>query len=319
MSASLFERFSGTRRGSAAEVTAGRRVAPGEHRSTTGCSCTPTACDRRCIKATDKTPSSLIGPYFNHPGRPAPAGRRETRAIDPIGPSTGPRTAPRLHQGRQPDEEAGHVHDGRPRGFGGSTGCLELVRPGEQSEVSGRRVGRQDSRVDRPGRHVRQSVRRATGLSGVDKHPAARRGRRAGDGLRRYRYSTATACAARRGRDAGAIRRHRRRPARPPTWRPTRTKTSTGQRHDSARLPRRNWPNTQSDDHYRTFWRQRNLIRRRSGSNVRSPNAGPDREQTRSPTSRRSCRTTPAPMRGGSARGAVRGKRGSAHGPVDGL
>src|SRR5438874_1973459 len=88
------------------------------------------------LKLTDKTPVIVsIGPYFNHSGQTSVAGPVEDTPYDPTA-TPGPST-------RFYDFETGGdlFKKGYSyvlvdlRDFGGSTGCLDWVGPGEQSDV----------------------------------------------------------------------------------------------------------------------------------------------------------------------------------------
>src|SRR5437879_5731743 len=88
------------------------------------------------LPANAKTPVILsIGPYFNHSGQTGPAGPVESTPFDPTA-SPGPST-------RFYDFETGGdlFKKGYSyvmvdlRDFGGSSGCLDWVGPGEQSDV----------------------------------------------------------------------------------------------------------------------------------------------------------------------------------------
>jgi len=88
------------------------------------------------ISAMQQTPVILsIGPYFNHSGQTGPAGPVEGTPFDP--------TAPAGPSDRFLDfVEGAHLMDRGYtfvmvdlRGFGGSSGCLDWVGPGEQADV----------------------------------------------------------------------------------------------------------------------------------------------------------------------------------------
>jgi uncharacterized protein len=88
------------------------------------------------VPSTEKTPVILsIGPYFNHSGQTGPAGPVEGTTFDP--------TAPAGPSDRFLDFVNGaHLMDRGYtfvmvdlRGFGGSSGCLDWVGPGEQADV----------------------------------------------------------------------------------------------------------------------------------------------------------------------------------------
>jgi uncharacterized protein len=89
-------------------------------------------------KGSARTPVILsIGPYFNHSGQTGPAGPVEGTSYDPIG-ANGPQPSDRFK-----DFVDGANVIGRGytyvmvdlRGFGGSSGCLDWVGPGEQADV----------------------------------------------------------------------------------------------------------------------------------------------------------------------------------------
>src|SRR4051812_33139292 len=126
------------------------------------------------LKNTDKTPVILsIGPYFNHPGQPGPAGPVENSSYDPIGPA-GP-------SDRFMDFVLGAKLMKRGytyvmvdlRGFGGSTGCLDWGGPGEQSDVVNavQWAAKQPWSTGNVGMYGK-SYDAVTGLIGVDKQPA---------------------------------------------------------------------------------------------------------------------------------------------------
>jgi predicted acyl esterase len=86
---------------------------------------------------TAKVPVILsIGPYFNHSGQTGPAGPVEGTSFDPAGPSTGPsdRFYDFVNGGKLMERGYAYVMVDL-RGYGGSTGCLDWVGPGEQADV----------------------------------------------------------------------------------------------------------------------------------------------------------------------------------------
>src|SRR3954471_5707128 len=91
----------------------------------------------RPARATAKTSVILsIGPYFNHSGQTGPAGPVEGTTYDPLGPSTGPsdRFLDFVNGAHLMDRGYTFVMVDL-RGFGGSSGCLDWVGPGEQADV----------------------------------------------------------------------------------------------------------------------------------------------------------------------------------------
>jgi predicted acyl esterase len=88
------------------------------------------------IPAAQKTPVILsIGPYFNHSGQTGPAGPVEGTTFDPTGPA-GPsdRFLDFVNGAHLMDKGYTFVMVDL-RGFGGSSGCLDWVGPGEQADV----------------------------------------------------------------------------------------------------------------------------------------------------------------------------------------
>jgi predicted acyl esterase len=78
-----------------------------------------------------------IGPYFNHSGQTGPAGPAEGTSYDPIGPN-GPQPSDRFSDfvfGTHLMQHGYTYVMVDLRGFGGSSGCLDWVGPGEQSDV----------------------------------------------------------------------------------------------------------------------------------------------------------------------------------------
>ena len=84
-----------------------------------------------------KTPVILsIGPYFSHAGQTGAVGPAQGTSFDPVGPSTGP--SDRFHdlvEGGKLMERGYTFVMVDLRGYGGSTGCLDWVGPGEQADV----------------------------------------------------------------------------------------------------------------------------------------------------------------------------------------
>jgi predicted acyl esterase len=90
------------------------------------------------LPANAKTPVILsIGPYFNHSGQTGPAGPVEGTSYDPVG-ANGPQPSDRFAdfvQGAQLMKRGYTYVMVDLRGFGGSSGCLDWVGPGEQADV----------------------------------------------------------------------------------------------------------------------------------------------------------------------------------------
>jgi uncharacterized protein len=90
------------------------------------------------LPANAKTPVILsIGPYFNHSGQTGPAGPVEGTSYDPVG-ANGPQPSERFAdfvQGANPMGRGYTYVMVDLRGFGGSSGCLDWVGPGEQADV----------------------------------------------------------------------------------------------------------------------------------------------------------------------------------------
>jgi putative CocE/NonD family hydrolase len=78
-----------------------------------------------------------IGPYFNHSGQTGPAGPVEGTSYEPIG-ANGPQPSDRFEDFVNGADVIGHGYTYVMvdlRGFGGSSGCLNWVGPGEQADV----------------------------------------------------------------------------------------------------------------------------------------------------------------------------------------
>src|SRR4051794_28069962 len=88
------------------------------------------------LPANAKTPVILsIGPYFNHSGQTGPAGPAEDTPYTPVG-DAGP--SARFYDfinGAHLMERGYTWVQVDLRGFGGSSGCLDWVGPGEQADV----------------------------------------------------------------------------------------------------------------------------------------------------------------------------------------
>src|SRR5919205_2470123 len=88
------------------------------------------------IPDTQKTPVILsIGPYFNHTGQTGPTGPVENTPYDPL-PANGPPS--RFYDYINGTHVFQHGYTWVQvdlRGFGGSSGCLDWVGPGEQADV----------------------------------------------------------------------------------------------------------------------------------------------------------------------------------------
>jgi predicted acyl esterase len=90
------------------------------------------------LPAGARTPVILsIGPYFNHSGQVGPAGPVQGTSYDPVG-ANGPQPSDRFSDfviGSQLMKRGYSYVMVDLRGFGGSSGCLDWVGPGEQADV----------------------------------------------------------------------------------------------------------------------------------------------------------------------------------------
>ena len=122
-----------------------------------------------------KTPVILsIGPYFNHSGQTGAVGPVQGTSYDPLGPSTGP--SDRFNDLVEGGElmKRGYTYVMVDlRGFGGSTGCLDWVGPGEQADVVSavEWAASQSWSTGKVGMYGK-SYDGVTGLMGVNRQPA---------------------------------------------------------------------------------------------------------------------------------------------------
>ena len=236
------------------------------------------------LPAGTKVPAILsIGPYFNKSGQLGPANVSQdpippfakAPAWDPAGPSKGMSTRFRdLVEGAKLMERGYAFVAVDLRGFGGSSGCLDWVGPGEQQDVvaSVNWAASQDWSSGAVGMYGK-SYDASTGLAGLGLRPPALKAVVAqepvydmyryeyGDGQRRNNAQATpllySAIAAAPG-PLGDI------PASP-------TYNVEGQSHDLQKpgchvvSPAEQ---TSNDDHYSAYWRARNLIRLAKGSTV---------------------------------------------------
>src|SRR4051812_34211833 len=211
------------------------------------------------LKATDKTPVILsIGPYFNRAGQTGPD--------DPVGPSTGP-------SDRFNDFVIGADIFKRGytwvmvdlRGFGGSTGCLDWGGPGEQADVVSavQWAAKQPWSTGNVGMYGK-SYDAVTGLVGVNKHPAGLKAVVAGepvydlyrylygDGMRRLNSVLTPASYTQIAYMPGPVGDT-----------PDDPMYVLNSLNDTSRpgcAPLNLLEQAANDDHYSTFWRERNLI-----------------------------------------------------------
>jgi uncharacterized protein len=122
----------------------------------------------------EKVPVILsIGPYFSHSGQVGPAGPVQGAPYDPVGPKRGPSERfLDLVEGAKLMERGYAFVMVDIRGFGGSTGCLDWVGPGEQADVVAavEWAAKQPWSTGKVGMYGK-SYDASTGLAGVNHEP----------------------------------------------------------------------------------------------------------------------------------------------------
>ena len=219
-----------------------------------------------------KTPVILsIGPYFNHSGQVGAAGPVQGASYDPVGPSTGPSDRfLDLVEGARLMERGYTFVMVDLRGFGGSTGCLDWGGPGEKADVVNavKWSATQPWSTGKVGMFGK-SYDGVTGLIGANLEPAGLEAVVAqepvydlyryqyGDGIRRLNSVLTPALY-----DAIAVT-----PG-PAADDPTYTVTGADDTQRPGCLPA-NWADQAgNDDHFSSYWRERNLIPGAKGSDV---------------------------------------------------
>jgi putative CocE/NonD family hydrolase len=214
------------------------------------------------LPADAKTPVILsIGPYFNHSGQTGPAGPLENTPYTPTG-DAGP--SARFYdfiEGAHLMERGYTWVQVDLRGFGGSTGCLDWVGPGEQADVKSavEWAAAQPWSTGKVGMYGK-SYDGVTGLVGIAQQPkglAAVVSQEPVFDLYRYLYSNGVrfenslATPALYDAIAGT----------PGTSGDT-LDYQTGALNDLATpgCPAQNWLNQQDSDHNSAFWKARDLI-----------------------------------------------------------
>jgi uncharacterized protein len=218
-----------------------------------------------------KTPVILsIGPYFNHSGQTGPAGPAEDTSYDPVGPAGPSDRFTDFVEGAKLMERGYTFVMVDPRGFGGSSGCLDWVGPGEQADVVNavKWAASQPWSTGKVGMYGK-SYDGVTGLVGVDHQPPGLEAVVSqepvydlyrylyGDGIRRENSFLTPALYDLIDLTPG-----------PATDDPNYNLNGANdtQRPGCAAA---NWlDQAGNDDHYSAFWRERNLIPGAAGSNV---------------------------------------------------
>src|SRR3954465_11013035 len=219
------------------------------------------------LPADAKTPVILsIGPYFNHSGQTGPAGPLEDTPYTPVG-DAGP--SARFYDfvnGAHLMERGYTWVQVDLRGFGGSSGCLDWVGPGEQADVKAavEWAAKQPWSTGKVGMYGK-SYDGVTGLLGIAQQPA---GLSAGVSqepvydLYRYLYMN-------RVRFENALAT----PALYDAIAATPGATGDTLAYNTASLNSPdclalNWLSQQNADHNAAFWRDRDLIAKTHGKST---------------------------------------------------
>jgi uncharacterized protein len=216
----------------------------------------------KSLPANAKTPVILsIGPYFNHSGQTSAAGPVESTPFDPTA-SPGPST--RFYDFETGGDlfKKGYTYVMVDlRDFGGSTGCLDWVGPGEQSDVKNavEWAARQKWSTGKVGMYGK-SYDAVTGLVGEDLSPKGLKAVVAGEPvydlyrylyMNRVRFTNSIATPALYDAIAGT----------PGTASDT-LAYNTDALNDTARpgCPVFNHADQQDENHNSAYWKARNLI-----------------------------------------------------------
>src|SRR3954470_23567108 len=226
------------------------------------------------LKDTDKTPViTSIGPYFNHSGQTGPAGPVENSSYDPVGPAGPSDRFMDFVLGAKLMKRGYTYMMVDLRGFGGSTGCLDWGGPGEQSDVVSavQWAAKQPWSTGSVGMYGK-SYDAVTGLVGVDKQPAGLKAVVAqepvydlyrylyGDGIRRLNSVLTPASYTQIAAMPG--------PAGDAPDDPMYVLNSLNDTSRPGCVPLNLLEQAANDDHYSTYWRDRNLIPGAKGSKV---------------------------------------------------
>jgi putative CocE/NonD family hydrolase len=223
----------------------------------------------------DKTPVILsIGPYFNHSGQTSAAGPVEGTSFDPVGPSAGPseRFADFVEGSHLLQRGYSFVMVDL-RGFGGSSGCLDWGGPGEQADVKAavEWAAAQPWSTGAVGTYGK-SYDAMTGLIATALHP---------DGLKAvvaqepvyddYRYLYGDGMRRGNSLETPALYDLMEATPGPVGDTPSNPTYNVNGSNSTARpgCEAGNWADqAANDDHYSSYWRQRNFIPKVKGSTV---------------------------------------------------